>query len=109
MLPYLDDLLFFAELREAAYALRPGIDALLDRFGLICDLEKGHWESTQVGEYLGLELVLKRGEFRVLAEKLATLARWPTSSSDAPPPTAIGCPPSDWPPSRGRRNSFTSR
>jgi hypothetical protein len=56
LLPYMDDLLFFADIRDAPLQLRDSVAALLDRLGLGRNPKKCHWEPTQIFEHLDLHI-----------------------------------------------------
>jgi hypothetical protein len=66
----MDDFLFFSDSRDAVLQLRDRVACLLDRRGLGRNPKKGHWEPTQICEYLGLKIHTTTFTFRAPASKL---------------------------------------
>jgi hypothetical protein len=75
LLPYMDDFLFMASSRDAALLLRDRVEALLHRLGLQRNPNKGMWEPTHVGDYLGLTIDLEKSEFRAPVDKLQAMSK----------------------------------
>ncbi|KAK3287560.1 hypothetical protein CYMTET_4938 [Cymbomonas tetramitiformis] len=62
VLPYIDDFSLLMGSEEEAYELRQRLERVLNRLGLQRNVKKGHWEPV----YLGLEVDLKEGIFRIM-------------------------------------------
>jgi hypothetical protein len=72
----MDDFLFLADSYTSSQLVRAGLDALLNRLGLLCNPKKGIWTPTKVGDHLGPTIDFHNGEF---PEKLRRLARQASS------------------------------
>jgi hypothetical protein len=70
----MDDLLFFADIKDAALQLRDRVASLLNRLGLGRNPKKGHWEPTQICEHLGLQIDTTTSTFRAPPSKLQAIA-----------------------------------
>ena len=75
LLQYVDDWLILGKNARELRATRDWIFTLLRRLGLPLHPDKGVHEPTQKLVHLGLEVDLRRGEFRAPEEKLSKIAR----------------------------------
>jgi hypothetical protein len=65
--------LFFADSKDAALQLRDRVASLPDRLGLGRNPKKGHRESTQFCEHLGLQINTTTSTFRAPPSKLQAI------------------------------------
>jgi hypothetical protein len=75
----MNDFFLLADSYNVVFLLRQRVEALLDQQGLKQNPKKGDWTPTQVGDHLGLTVVLIRGMFRAPPEKLRHVAEQASS------------------------------
>jgi hypothetical protein len=73
-MPYMGDILFFTDNKQAALELRERVASVLDRLGLGRNLKNSRLEPIQISEHLELEIDTNTSTFRAQTSKLHAIS-----------------------------------
>ena len=74
LLPFMDDILFLCSSLSVALQVREQVDQVLENLGLSRNPKKGQWDPGKEIYHLGLDIDMRRCEFRAPSEKLARIS-----------------------------------